>query len=759
MGGQAAKKEGERKGDFLGGKYLLEDCLGIGGMGEVYRATNVSLGRKVAIKLLNKEHTSNEDDVMRFLREARAAAAVRHPNVVDVFDVARDDDGTPFIVQELLAGQDLEQYLGASDGRLPSEEALEIMIPVADAVAAAHRQDVVHRDLKPANIFLAREGNKVIPKVLDFGACLYQTVGALSAKEQRMLIGTPHYMAPEQITTAMDVDARADVWAMGVILYELLVGETPFEAEDANTVMKAVRTRNVKPLRKVAPLASQQLEELVARCLDRDRKKRFADAGVVRAELDRIRKELRPARRKRVDTDTQPEFEPAVLEPPASERRGDRKIADARVDRVDPRKEDEAPAPSSHRVPSLVLKGAKTPTKRRGSSLLTLSSPDDGAILDDGLALGDGAHGPQSASRPIEAGKPSRTAADVMRDVDAAPKSSSSSSGWSSGAWSPMVPPSSTSPPVSPRVRPPPPSRPEAGAPRDLDLEDTDDPLLDLDLAPPSRRASTARPSSIPPVLDPRAAGPRSSRNDLPPASRPSVEYATEGPRSSPSVTKDPSLVTGLTPPIAPPRSPRASSASLPAYTPPQTWTARARSTLAAAIVVPALVAFIALKIVPSVMAPLGRAMRGDSPLASGVLAVLTLVVAAALAARTLGSSRSSGMVVATVGAVLLGIVMIIVTFSASETAELEIPPAAGGIVPFIAPLVPLGLGLVAFGRARSAWLSVYERADAIKYAILASAMLFALLELGPAGAIRAATTRTGSASPVAAPAAPRPAP
>jgi serine/threonine protein kinase len=236
VAGHAAAKEGERKGDFLGGKYLLEDCLGIGGMGEVYRAQNVSLGRKVAIKLLNKEHTSNEDDVMRFLREARAAAAIRHPN----------DDGTPFIVQELLSGQDLEQYLGASDGRLPASEALEIMIPVADAVAAAHKQNVVHRDLKPANIFLAREGDKIIPKVLDFGACLYQTVGALSAKEQRMLIGTPHYMAPEQITTAMDVDRRADVWAMGVILYELLVGETPFEAADANSVLKLVRTLRVR---------------------------------------------------------------------------------------------------------------------------------------------------------------------------------------------------------------------------------------------------------------------------------------------------------------------------------------------------------------------------------------------------------------------------------------------------------------------------------------------------------------------------------
>src|SRR5690606_8697556 len=132
----------------VGGKYLLENCLGVGGMGEVYRATNVSLGRQVAIKILSGEMTKDADDILRFLREARAAAAVRHPNVVDVLDVARDDDGTPFIVQELLSGEVLEQYLASSGGRLSAQEALEIMVPVCEAVAAAHARDVVHRDLK-----------------------------------------------------------------------------------------------------------------------------------------------------------------------------------------------------------------------------------------------------------------------------------------------------------------------------------------------------------------------------------------------------------------------------------------------------------------------------------------------------------------------------------------------------------------------------------------------------------------------------------
>jgi serine/threonine protein kinase len=772
VGGHAAAKEGERKGDFLGGKYLLEDCLGIGGMGEVYRAQNVSLGRKVAIKLLNKEHTSNEDDVMRFLREARAAAAIRHPNVVDVFDVARDDDGTPFIVQELLSGQDLEQYLGASDGRLPASEALEIMIPVADAVAAAHKQNVVHRDLKPANIFLAREGDKIIPKVLDFGACLYQTVGALSAKEQRMLIGTPHYMAPEQITTAMDVDRRADVWAMGVILYELLVGETPFEAADANAVLKLVRTRSVQRLRKMAPAAPESLEEIVTCCLDRDRKKRFADASVVREELEKVRRELRGKRRQRVDTE--PELASAAnleLKVPESKRLGAVVLAkkkqesspaiDERVaSRNDPRSDDSVPEPPSQRIPSLVLRAGKSATKRRGSSLLTLSSPDDAVTWGD-------ADPPQSVSRPIEAAKP-RTAADVIRDAERAagpldlpdadlpPPPSKRAAPAPRDARPPTL---GLSPPAARSAEPAPAARsPEAGAPRDIDLEENDDPALDLDLEPPhSRQATAPGHSSMPPVLDPRAAG-RSSRSDRPEPMRVDAPTSQRSPDSS---NKDKLRTSGittresaLTPPLTPMRAVRtpAGAVSTDAARP---WPPKAKLAFAAAIIAPAVVAFYALRLAPMVLAPIGHAMRGDSPLASGVLAVIALVAAAALAARSLGSSRSTGMLIATVGAVLLGIVMIIVTFSASETAELEIPPAAGGIVPFIAPIIPLGLGLASLRRASSAWLSRYERGEAIRFVVITSFMLFALLELGPLGAVRAATSTAAPAPAAGAPVAP----
>jgi serine/threonine-protein kinase len=348
----AATRQGKRQGDLLTGKYLLEELLGVGGMGEVYRATNVSLGRKVAIKLLSAEFVKNDDDVNRFLREARAAAAVRHSNVVDVLDVSRDEDGTPFIVQELLAGEDLESYLRSRHGRVGPDEAMELMIPVSDAVSAAHAQNVVHRDLKPANIFLSRDRNKIVPKVLDFGAALFPTIADRSAKEARMLIGTPHYMAPEQIVDKSAVDARSDVWALGVILYEMLVGETPFEAETASAVLNKVKTVNVPLLRTRVKEAPVELEQIIAKCTSRDRAARYADASGVRDALEAVRKK----------------------------RKGSPQDASAAtVDEVSaPLARPKTPVnATTPKVPSIDLAGLPRGESVPQRNLLTLSSPDE----------------------------------------------------------------------------------------------------------------------------------------------------------------------------------------------------------------------------------------------------------------------------------------------------------------------------------------------------------------------------------------------
>lgn len=656
-----AARHGERKGDFLAGKYLLGDCLGVGGMGEVYLATNMSLGRNVAIKVLNRELTHNEDDVLRFLREARAAAAVRHPNVVDVLDVARDDDGTPFIVQELLKGEDLEQYLQTSGGQLRVEEALEIMIPVTDAIAAAHDRNLVHRDLKPANIFLAREGTRLTPKVLDFGACLYQTVGALSSRERRMLIGTPHYMAPEQITSKEDVDVRADVWAIGVILYELLVGETPFEGPSEAAVLALVRSSTGVPsVRTRVANVPQALEMLIAQCMDRDRTKRPRAAESVHSALNVIRSELRHGRR--IDlSETLPEvLQSPLVRPPLN----------------------------------VEMRGSRT-TKRRGAALLTLSSPDDEDIF-----------------APAKAPDP---------------------------------------PPVESTLK-------VEFAPKDPG------PLL----------ARHAPVSSLPPILDPRAFAPApvppnplpdlTTEATLPSPVRPEIKappakpaLVEEAPRPAPKpvVAEEPPRPPPVTPPAAPSGSlsgmeapakselridtPRTSVVTTP------TWTSRARAELGSYVVLPAILGFVLLKYLAFVSGPLGRALRGEDPIGSGVVAIAALAATAALAARVLSPSRTRPMTIATIGTLFLGVIMVIVTFSAGEASELGIPPAASELVPFVAPIAPIGLGLAALGRAREAWLSPYERREGQRFAFIASFMLLAVLELGPAGAVRFKADRTSS--------------
>lgn len=624
VGAREAARRGDRKGDFLAGKYLLEDCLGLGGMGDVYRATNISLGRKVAIKVLSPEYVHIEEDVLRFLREARAAAAIRHANVVDVLDVARDDDGTPFIVEELLAGEDLERYLKTRGGRVSWEEALEIMIPVADAVAAAHAQDVVHRDLKPANIFLARERNDIVPKVLDFGACLFPTIAERSAKEARMLIGTPHYMAPEQIVSKAEVDARSDVWALGIILYEMIVGETPFEAESANAVMALVKTRDVPPLRERAKDAPADLEALVAECTKRDRRARIDDASAVREELKAIRRQARGSSASRMQTISESPSEPSEgssIDPPA---------ASARVP---------VRVPSLDRLPRAKLPPAASAAPQKGQALLELDEPLD-----------------EVPSAPL--------------DLGARPSS-----------W--------------------PPPRAEAAEP------------------------ACAAMSSIPPVLDPRVA-----------VAAPAADQAASPQRQE----------AGLSASVA-------ESAADEGRRPTrgeERWSLSAATKLGALVVAPAAVASAAVLGIPAIAAPIARALRGDSTVASGVLAVAALVAAAALVARSVLGDRSRWLHVAAGAGVLFGIVMIIVTFSASEAAALGVPSSISGISTLVGPIAPLALGVRALARASASWLDPYGRAEAMRSAALASAMLALALVLSPLGVVRASPRPPGPQHAVA---------
>ena len=269
---------------MLASKYRLEELLGSGGMGHVYRAVNEDVGRTVAIKILRSEHATQASLVERFLREARAANLVRHPNVVDVLDVGRDGDGSPFIVQELLHGQDLARFVAGRGGKLSLDELEEYLLPVIDAVAEAHAQGVVHRDIKPENVFLAEQGRRRIPKLLDFGISKMRRPD-IRVTEVGVMMGTPAYMAPEQVQGSRDADARTDIWALGVTLFELLSGRLPFEVNDAPALFVAIATQDVPRLADVMPQIAPNISRVVERCVRRLPDERYPSAQELARDL------------------------------------------------------------------------------------------------------------------------------------------------------------------------------------------------------------------------------------------------------------------------------------------------------------------------------------------------------------------------------------------------------------------------------------------------------------------------------------------
>ncbi len=244
-------------------------------MGIVWAATHVVTRKVVAIKLLHGEGAKDPKFVSRFLREARAACAVQHPNVVTIHDVLEVDDKTPAMVMELLLGESLGQRLDRVSP-LPLGEVAQYLLPVISAVGTAHSLGIVHRDLKPDNIFLRRTPDGVDVKVLDFGiAKLTATEGDAAATGHLTgtgaMLGTPYYMAPEQIFGDKDIDHRADVWALGIILFECLTGQRPTQADNIGQILKIVTTNKIPKLVATAPNVAQDVSALVDRMLSRDR--------------------------------------------------------------------------------------------------------------------------------------------------------------------------------------------------------------------------------------------------------------------------------------------------------------------------------------------------------------------------------------------------------------------------------------------------------------------------------------------------------
>jgi eukaryotic-like serine/threonine-protein kinase len=267
-------------GDVVDGKYRIEGVIGSGSMGVVVAAVQLALGRKVAIKFLLPQAAERADAAIRFLREARAAAKIDSDHVAQVIDVGRlAESGLPYIVMEYLEGPNLAELL-RREGPLAVETALEYVLQACDALAHAHAAGVVHRDLKPENLVLARRsGGSVRVKVVDFGISkILEGDVPYAVKTHVDFMGSPVFMSPEQMLTPADVDARSDVWALGVTLYHLLTGHFPFPGENIAQVCASVLQGAPRPVRQLRPDVPAALERIILRCLAKDCGERFADA-------------------------------------------------------------------------------------------------------------------------------------------------------------------------------------------------------------------------------------------------------------------------------------------------------------------------------------------------------------------------------------------------------------------------------------------------------------------------------------------------
>ena len=277
-------------GEVLGGKYRVEKVIGYGGMGVVVAATHLALERLVALKIMRSELCRDEAAHKRFLREARAAARLGGPHVARVIDVgtieSRDLGGmeVPCIVMEYLDGEDLAAHL-AHRGHMPVPEIADLALQACDALDEAHAASLVHRDLKPANLFLSKRADgSAFLKVLDFGITK-DARAEMRLTKANDTIGSPLYVAPEQLVSPHDVDARADIWALGVILYEAVAGVSPFKAKSAQAIVAGVLQAKYRPLSEVAGPLPRGFEAVVTRCLDKDPARRYPSAAALARDL------------------------------------------------------------------------------------------------------------------------------------------------------------------------------------------------------------------------------------------------------------------------------------------------------------------------------------------------------------------------------------------------------------------------------------------------------------------------------------------
>lgn len=262
-------------GTVVGGYDVLR-CIGTGGVGVVYEARHRRLDKPVAVKTLHVGLAQDPKMRERFLREGRMAAKLSHPHVVDVSDVALEGE-IPYLVMELLRGEDLSALI-AREGPLSVERTIDLLIPLISALAVAHDCGIVHRDLKPQNVFLSVTAmGTIVPKILDFGISKYQVDPVTDLTQSRAILGTPHYMSPEQACGARCIDHRSDQFSLGVVAYECISGLRPFAGDSLLAVLNAVTQDEPPPLRSFSPEVPEQLDAIIARMTAKLPKERFGN--------------------------------------------------------------------------------------------------------------------------------------------------------------------------------------------------------------------------------------------------------------------------------------------------------------------------------------------------------------------------------------------------------------------------------------------------------------------------------------------------
>jgi serine/threonine-protein kinase len=268
-----------RVGDLLAGKYRIDRVLGAGGMGVVVAATHEELDQRVAIKFLLPAALENADVVARFKREARAAVKIQSEHVAHVIDVGTLESGAPYMVMEYLEGIDLAQKISDVQ-RLSVGETVQCILEACEALAEAHAAGIVHRDLKPANLFLAKRADKTsMVKVLDFGISKSALGGAGGITSTQAVMGSPYYMSPEQLMSAKHVDHRSDIWSLGIVMYESLVGTPPYLGDTMPEIVAKILQAGVPSIHAQRDDVPAELDAVIAKCLAKDASARYRDVA------------------------------------------------------------------------------------------------------------------------------------------------------------------------------------------------------------------------------------------------------------------------------------------------------------------------------------------------------------------------------------------------------------------------------------------------------------------------------------------------